>query len=101
LGIDIVRQGANDKLAAAKDILRELDLQPEQVCYMGDDLPDLPLAQHVGLSIAVSDACAELRERVHHVTKTAGGQGAVREVVELILKAQQRWSELIRAYGGD
>jgi YrbI family 3-deoxy-D-manno-octulosonate 8-phosphate phosphatase len=99
LGIDIVRQGSTDKLSSAKDILRELDLKPEQVCYVGDDLPDLPLAQYVGLSIAVSDACAELRERVHQVTKTAGGQGAIREVVELILKAQQRWSELIRAYG--
>lgn len=99
LGIDIVRQGTDDKLAAAKDVLSDLNLRPEQVCYVGDDLPDLPLAQYVGLAVAVADAAAELQERAHHVTKAAGGQGAIREVVELILKAQKRWSELIRAYG--
>lgn len=99
LGIDLVRQGADDKLTAARDIFCELNLQPEQVCYIGDDLPDLSLAQQVGLAVAVADACAELRAVAHQVTEAAGGEGAVREVVELILKAQQRWAELIRPYG--
>ncbi len=99
LGINLVRQGTDDKLTAAQDICRELNLKPEQVCYVGDDLPDLLLARHVGLAVAVGDACAELRAAAHHVTGAAGGAGAIREVVELILKAQQRWAELIRPYG--
>ena len=99
LGIDLVRQGADDKLAVAQDICRELNLKLEQVCYVGDDLPDLLLVRQVGLGVAVGDACAELRAAAHQVTVSTGGAGAIREVVELILKAQQRWTELIRPYG--
>lgn len=99
LGIDLVRQGSEDKLAVAREICQGLNLRLEQVCYVGDDLPDLPLAQQVGLAVAVADACPELRAAVHHVTAGVGGSGAIREVVELILKAQQRWAELIRPYG--
>lgn len=98
LGIDLVRQGADDKLAVAREICRELNVQLDQVCYVGDDLPDLLLAQNVGLAVAVGDACAELRAAAHHTTQAVGGDGAIREVVELILKAQQRWTELIRPY---
>ena len=98
LGIDLVRQGADDKLAVAREICREVNVQLDQVCYVGDDLPDLLLAQNVGLAVAVGDACAELRAAAHHTTQAVGGDGAIREVVELILKAQQRWTELIRPY---
>jgi len=98
LDIGIVRQGALDKLATALDILAELGLVPQQVCYIGDDLPDLPVIRAVGLGVAVADGCAEVRQAAAYVTSTPGGMGAVREVVELILKAQQRWDDVIQPY---
>ncbi len=100
LGIDLIRQGANDKLTTARSILSELRLRPEQTCYIGDDLPDLPVALSVGLSVAVADGCEELREAAHYVTHLPGGSGAVRETVEMILKAQRRWEDLIQGYRG-
>ena len=69
-----------------------------QVCYIGDDLPDLPVVRAVGLGVAVADACAELRQAAHYVTAAAGGGGAVRETIELILKAQPRWDDVIQTY---
>jgi len=98
LGIEILRQGTDDKLSAMKEILKELRLAPSQVCYLGDDLPDLSLVRSAGLGVAVADACAELREAAHYVTTLPGGSGAVRETIELILKAQSRWEDLIQAY---
>ncbi|MBN2476663.1 MAG: HAD hydrolase family protein [Pirellulales bacterium] len=98
LGIEIVRQGTEEKLPTLHQVLDELGLAPQQTCYLGDDLPDLPVVRAVGLGVAVSDACAELREAAHHVTATAGGFGAVREIVETILKAQRRWDEVIQPY---
>jgi YrbI family 3-deoxy-D-manno-octulosonate 8-phosphate phosphatase len=98
LGIRIIRQGTDDKLAAVRQILHELRLERRQVCYLGDDLPDLRTVCAVGLGVAVADACAELRQVAHHVTVAGGGEGAVREIVELILKAQRRWDDLIQAY---
>ncbi len=98
LGIEIVRQGSEHKLPATQDILAELGLRPEQACFIGDDLPDLPVVSAVGLGVAVADACAELREAADYVTNARGGRGAVRETIELILKAQQRWDALIRKY---
>lgn len=98
LGIELVRQGIDDKLAALHRMLSDLGLRPEQACFIGDDLPDLPVVMTVGLGVAVADACAELREAAHYTTTTAGGHGAVRETIEHILKAQQRWSSLVQAY---
>jgi YrbI family 3-deoxy-D-manno-octulosonate 8-phosphate phosphatase len=98
LGIDVIRQGANDKLTTARSILAEMHLRPEQACYIGDDLPDLPVAASVGLAVAVADACEELREAAHYVTTLPGGSGAVREAIEMILKAQRRWDDLIQSY---
>ncbi len=98
LEIGLVRQGASDKLATVLEILRELDLTPMQACYIGDDLPDLPVVRAVGLGVAVADACAELRQSAHYVTTVPGGAGAVREVVEMILKAQGRWEDVIQPY---
>jgi YrbI family 3-deoxy-D-manno-octulosonate 8-phosphate phosphatase len=98
LDISIVRQGALDKLATTLDILAELGLVPQQTCYIGDDLPDLPVIRAVGLGVAVADACPEARHEAAYVTTAAGGAGAVREMVELVLKAQQRWDEVIQAY---
>lgn len=99
LGVDLVRQGADDKLPIVRDIVAALGLQPAQVAYIGDDLPDLPVVRYVGLGVAVADACAELREAAHLVTRLPGGAGAVRETVETILKAQGRWTEIMRKLG--
>ncbi|MCR4413871.1 MAG: HAD hydrolase family protein [Thermoguttaceae bacterium] len=98
LGVGIVRQGATDKLATLQQILDELGLAPPQACYIGDDLPDLPAVRAVGLGVAVADACPDLREAAHYVTSLPGGAGAVREVVELILKTQRRWDDVIQPY---
>jgi 3-deoxy-D-manno-octulosonate 8-phosphate phosphatase (KDO 8-P phosphatase) len=99
LGVDIVRQGIDEKLPVVKQILAERKLQPEQVCYVGDDLPDLPVLRYVGLSVAVGDGCEDLLHSVHYVTRSHGGRGALREVVELILKAQGRWDDVLQKYG--
>jgi YrbI family 3-deoxy-D-manno-octulosonate 8-phosphate phosphatase len=98
LEIGIVRQGTCDKLATSLEIIGQLGLAPQQVCYIGDDLPDLPVVRAVGMGVAVADACGELVEAAAYVTKAPGGCGAVREVIELILKAQGRWDDVIQAY---
>lgn len=98
LGIDPVRQGVIDKLAAARDIFADLALDPSQVCYIGDDLLDIALIQSVGLGVAVADAVDEVRQAAHYTTTAAGGRGAVRETIELILRRQQRWDNLIRRF---
>jgi 3-deoxy-D-manno-octulosonate 8-phosphate phosphatase (KDO 8-P phosphatase) len=98
LGVEIIRQGTADKLAVVRQIVAELGLKPRQTCYLGDDLPDLSAVRAVGLGVAVADACSELRQAAHYVTTAGGGAGAVRETVELILKAQQRWDDVIQSY---
>jgi 3-deoxy-D-manno-octulosonate 8-phosphate phosphatase (KDO 8-P phosphatase) len=98
LGIEILRQGVPDKLTALKQILTELKLSRAQVCYLGDDLPDLPVIRAVGLGVAVADACGEVREAAHCSTVERGGAGAVREVIERVLKAQCRWNDVIQTY---
>lgn len=98
LGIELVRQGIENKLEALEELLRAQGMRAEQACYIGDDLPDIPVVRSVGFGVAVADACPELREAAHFVTSAPGGRGAVRETVERILKAQQRWSALIQAY---
>ncbi len=98
LGLNIVRQGFEDKVPAAQDIIREQNLQADEVCYIGDDLTDLPIIRRVGLGAAVADAAAEVRSAAHLVTILPGGGGAVRELIETILKAQGRWDDLIRKY---
>ena len=100
LGVDVVRQGFEEKLSVAQDLAGEMNLTLEQVCFIGDDLPDLPVMRAVGLSIAVADACDEVRNAAHHVTKLPGGQGAVREAIEHITKAKGVWGDLIRKYTG-
>jgi YrbI family 3-deoxy-D-manno-octulosonate 8-phosphate phosphatase len=98
LGVGIVRQGTPDKLATFQEILAELGLAAEQACYVGDDLPDLPVVRAAGLGVAVADACAEVRQAAAFVTETRGGFGAVRETIEMILKAQRRWDDVIQPY---
>ncbi len=94
LKIPIVYQGIKDKEAVCKKIMEEKGLVKEQVCCMGDDLPDIPMLNCAGLPVAVSDAAFETREMAAYVTKTPGGYGAVREVCELILKAKDAWPKI-------
>ena len=98
LGIEIVLQGTDDKRAAMRGVLDELALTPAETCYIGDDLPDLPAAREAGLGVAVADACTDLRQAAHYVTTLPGGSGAVRETIEMILRAQGRWETVTEAY---
>lgn len=98
LGIDLVRQGVPDKWQCVQAICTELNLTPAQVCYVGDDLPDLAAVDQVGLGVAVADAAEEVRQAADYVTSVGGGQGAVRELIELLLKNTNRWDTLIRKY---
>ncbi len=98
LGIEIVRQGFEDKLPAVQQIIEQHGLQLDQVCYIGDDLTDLPVMRRVGLGVAVADAASDVRTYAHLVTELGGGKGAVRELIETLLKAKNRWDDLIRKY---
>lgn len=98
LGISFLRQGCEDKQKAFADTLAQARLTNAEVAFIGDDLNDIPLMMQAGLGVAVADAALETRERAHYVTNAVGGQGAVREVVELILKSQGRWDDLIQDY---
>ncbi|MFQ5828191.1 MAG: KdsC family phosphatase [Candidatus Methylomirabilia bacterium] len=91
LGIREVHQGVKDKSAVLADLLRRLDLTAEQVAYMGDDLPDLPVLTSVGLALATDNAVPEVKRVAHWVSRASGGAGAVREAVEAILRARAAW----------
>jgi len=101
LGIREVHQGVDDKETLCKKLIQQKRLKREQVCCMGDDLPDLSMFNQVGITIAVADAVAEVREAANLVTKNRGGNGAVREVCEWILKAQKRWPDMISSFMGE
>jgi 3-deoxy-D-manno-octulosonate 8-phosphate phosphatase (KDO 8-P phosphatase) len=100
LGISPVLQGRGDKLPAFEEVLSATGLRPEEVCAVGDDLPDLPVLRRCGLAVAVADACPELRAVAHLVTTARGGRGAVREAIEWLLKLQGRWDEVVNFYQG-
>lgn len=93
--VDYVYLGQENKTAAFEEILQKAGVAEDEVAYLGDDLPDLPIASRVGLAVAVANAAPELKAICHYVTDARGGQGAAREVVELILKSQGRWEEAI------
>jgi 3-deoxy-D-manno-octulosonate 8-phosphate phosphatase (KDO 8-P phosphatase) len=98
LAIRLVVQGATSKLSAYEQILRDTGLPDGSVAYMGDDLLDLPVLTRVGLSAAPADAAAEVRTKVHWVSTAGGGRGAVREFIEMVLRAQNRWDAIMREY---
>ena len=98
LGIAIVRQGVDDKLAVAGEIIEECGLSWEQTAFMGDDLPDLPVVARCGVGVAVADACVEMRDAAAVVTSLPGGRGAVRELVERMLRARGGWEAIVAAY---
>ena len=98
LGVAVVHQGVASKLEAYAGIVQHQGLTDEQVAYMGDDILDLPVLGRVGLSAAPADAVDDVRARVHWVSRLRGGNGAARELVELILRAQGRLEGIVAAY---
>jgi YrbI family 3-deoxy-D-manno-octulosonate 8-phosphate phosphatase len=98
LGVEIVRQGCEDKITAVREILAELEMEPREACYIGDDLPDLAAIRHVGFGVAVADACEEVRQAAGFITHAPGGSGAVRELIEMILKSQDKWDHMVQNY---
>jgi 3-deoxy-D-manno-octulosonate 8-phosphate phosphatase (KDO 8-P phosphatase) len=98
LKIGHVRQGLAEKGEPFHALLSELGLEARQACFVGDDLVDLPVLRAAGLAACPADAVPEVRDAAHLVTAAAGGRGAVREVVEVILRAQGLWHGLCRPY---
>lgn len=99
LGISEIHQGVPNKIQTYEALLRRHGLTDEAVAYVGDDLNDLPLLMRVGFSAAPADAADEVKAKVAYVTAHRGGRGAIREVVELILKAQGSWERAMQAHG--
>jgi 3-deoxy-D-manno-octulosonate 8-phosphate phosphatase (KDO 8-P phosphatase) len=98
LKMSYVRQYAKDKSKALDEILKEADLSEDECAYIADDLGDVSVMQRVELAVAVADAVTETKQAAHYVTRLPGGRGAVREVCEIILKAQGRWEELMEHF---
>ena len=98
LWLDIIRLGIDDKLPAVDELAAEFNITRDQVCYIGDDLLDLKTIQSVGLGVAVADAVEDVRKAAKYTTSVAGGQAAVREVIELILKNTGRWEDVLNRY---
>jgi 3-deoxy-D-manno-octulosonate 8-phosphate phosphatase (KDO 8-P phosphatase) len=98
LGIELVFQKIWNKLEVYEKILVDTELTHDEVAYIGDDLIDIPLLRRVGLAVAVADAVDEVKAAAHLITERPGGQGAVREVIELILRAQGHWDSLLERY---
>ena len=98
LSINYVKQGCQAKLPAFEEVLKEASVSPDEVMYIGDDLLDLPLVRRAAFGVAVANAVDELKEAADYVTKKHGGQGAVREVIELVLKSNGNWDELMQRY---
>jgi len=98
LGVKHIYQGQAEKLPAYQGLLAKLELDPEQVAYVGDDLIDLPLMRRTGLAVAVQDAHSLVKLHAHWQTPSAGGRGAARDVCELIMKAQGTLDEAYQAY---
>jgi 3-deoxy-D-manno-octulosonate 8-phosphate phosphatase (KDO 8-P phosphatase) len=98
LDMAAVVQGADDKGDALRRVATELSVKLDEVCAVGDDIVDVPVLRACGLAVAVADACVEAKEDADYVTQAAGGRGAVREVIELILRAQGEWQKIVARY---
>ncbi|MBP8303881.1 MAG: HAD hydrolase family protein [Phycisphaerae bacterium] len=98
LQIEHVLEGHTQKLPALKGLLGQLGLRPQQAAYVGDDLLDLPPLRYVGFGVAVANAVDELKQYADYVTTRAGGHGAVREVIEVILKQGGFWESVMERY---
>jgi len=98
LDVDVLRLNSKDKLPVYEEVLAELHAAEETVAVIGDDLTDIPLMKRCGLAVAVADAPEELRDMADYVTRLPGGQGCVREVIELILKSSGLWAKILERY---
>jgi 3-deoxy-D-manno-octulosonate 8-phosphate phosphatase (KDO 8-P phosphatase) len=98
LGVDYCMEGCLDKLPALNELLAKCGVTAEKTAYIGDDLPDLPVIREVGFGVAVANAVGEVRQEADYVTKQKGGDGAVREVIEYILKKGGRWEDIMKRY---
>ncbi|OFW15032.1 MAG: hypothetical protein A3F69_05050 [Acidobacteria bacterium RIFCSPLOWO2_12_FULL_66_10] len=98
LGVTLVHQGVPSKLQTYEQIVDELLLEDDRVVYMGDDILDLPVLERVGLSTAPADAALDVRTRVDWVSQARGGDGAARELIELVLRAKGRWDSVLATY---
>lgn len=94
LGMSCVYLGENKKPRAFRDATAQLGVDPSQICFIGDDLPDVPCMRQAGLAVAVANAADEVQAEAHYVTRRAGGQGAVREVIDLVLRARGLYREI-------
>ena len=98
VGVQFLKQNAREKLGPYEEILREARLKDEEVCYVGDDIVDLPVLTRVGLAVGVAGGHKLQRRNVHYMTQQPGGRGAVREAIELILSAQGKWEAVLEHY---
>ncbi|MDH5472654.1 MAG: 3-deoxy-manno-octulosonate-8-phosphatase KdsC [Gammaproteobacteria bacterium] len=98
LGIKYVYQGKREKLPAFKELLEHVNLKPEQIAYVGDDVVDLPVMCRVGLAICVQDGHHYVKKHAHWITEHGGGRGAARDVCELILEAQGKLDTMLHEY---
>ncbi len=98
LEISLVRQGVRDKWEAVEKIMKTHSLTAEEICFIGDDLPDLPVILRIGFGATVADAVEEVRNAADWTSRFPGGQGAIRDLVETILKAQNNWNSVIQSY---
>jgi len=96
--VETVFENVSPKSAALDKILKKYKVSADQICFAGDDLVDLCLMDKVGFAVAVFNACPEIKQRAAYITLREGGRGAVREIAELILKAQGKWQDLVSTY---
>ena len=101
LKLDYVYQGIQDKLSTFNEILAQAGVKAEEACFVGDDVIDLPVMWNCGLAAAVANARDEVKRDAHYITKHSGGDGAVRDVIEFILKAQGKWAKVVSDYIGE
>jgi 3-deoxy-D-manno-octulosonate 8-phosphate phosphatase (KDO 8-P phosphatase) len=95
---EVFQDDAAQKLPAFEEILARQGVSWDEVAFVGDDLPDLPLLTRVGLPVAVRNAVPEVRDAAHHITDAAGGRGAVREFIEQLLRARGEWDAAVERY---
>jgi 3-deoxy-D-manno-octulosonate 8-phosphate phosphatase (KDO 8-P phosphatase) len=96
LKIDKVFQDAYPKINAYEEMLAFFGVKDEEVCFIGDDIPDLPILSRAGFAVSVPNGSKEAKETAHFVTMTPGGSGAVRELIEIILKTQNKWQDVLQ-----
>lgn len=98
LGIRFVYQGVADKISAYEELRNSLNISPSETAYIGDDWVDIKMLRRAGLAVAVCNATTPMKDYAHYITTRPGGHGAVREVCDLILRANGRWSEFLNEY---